>query len=150
MLGLRHLVIRHAGPGPESLSQQLMLLTSLQTLSLENTYGLKDVTFPELDLPALKALRSGHLRHASISVTTLGTAEQPAELAGGLATVSKLELRAQKLHVSIPSGVTWSSISWYDIDELGIRHVHACRWECRSMYNLYKTKTKIKIKINNY
>ena len=76
-------------------------------------------------LPTL-FMAAGHLRRASISVAALGTAEQPAVLGGGIASASNLSLRAESLHVAIPSGVTWSSISWHDIGELGIRQVHTC------------------------
>ena len=62
MLGLRHLVILHPGPGCESLAQQLVLFRSLEILSLNNTYKPEDVSFPGLHLDGLPALHSVKLK----------------------------------------------------------------------------------------
>ena len=57
-------------------------------------------------------------------VAALGTAEQPVVLEGSITHVSQLHLGA-KLHVCIPSIVTWSSVTFSKCDELDIRHVPA-------------------------
>ena len=65
--------------------------------------------------------RACSLRFVSIRAAIMGTAEEPLLLQGGIAAVSKLYLSSTFLHVSIPSSVTWSSISFIECDQLGIR-----------------------------
>ena len=69
--------------------------------------------------------RACSLRFVSIRAASLGTAEEPFLLQGGIAAVSKLYLSSRSLHVSIPSSVTWSSISLIECDQLGIRQANS-------------------------
>lgn len=62
--------------------------------------------------------------HIAIMTASIGTAERPVVLTGGIMCVSMLYLSGE-LHVVIPSGVTSKKLIFTDCNELGIRHVFA-------------------------
>ena len=66
------------------------------------------------------------LRFVSIEAASVGTAEEPLRLQGGITRVSKLHLSGS-VHVQVPS-VTWSSISFRECNELDIRQAKSITW----------------------
>lgn len=62
---------------------------------------------------------------ACIWAKSLGTANKPLLLVGGIANVSRLALCGAEIHVNIPSYLSWREFRCHAYTELDIRHAFA-------------------------
>ena len=81
----------------------------------------------EAELPDLPYIFVGaqNCSHVGFVVDTLGTAEQPAALLGGIAAGSTLRILGSKLHLRIDTRTKWREMCMAGVHELDIRHASA-------------------------